>query len=180
MTRPETLTDIQRAARFYYLQRLSFGGKVQGQSFGTSTTSPPRLNLLRIEEELSQAYLRLQGCTIESGPWLRVVERYDRPHTMHYLDPPYWETEGYGVDFPLAEYSRIAAAATSCEGAMLISVNDHPAMRETFGGLHMKSLDINYSVGGGHGMPAKELLIWNDPCEHGPRQGEIPDLFGAW
>ncbi|MFX9046494.1 DNA adenine methylase, partial [Acinetobacter baumannii] len=49
----DSLTDIQRAARFYYLQRLAFGGKVTGQNFGTSTVRPGRLNLLRLEEELS-------------------------------------------------------------------------------------------------------------------------------
>lgn len=59
ITPSETLTDIQRAARFFYLQRLGFGGKVDGQTFGTATTSPPRLNLLRIEEDLSEAHLRL-------------------------------------------------------------------------------------------------------------------------
>lgn len=31
---PSTLTDLERAARFYYLQRLAFGGKVAGRSFG--------------------------------------------------------------------------------------------------------------------------------------------------
>ncbi|PXB71060.1 restriction endonuclease subunit M, partial [Pseudomonas aeruginosa] len=53
MTRPETLTDIQRAARFYYLQQSAFGGRVDGQTFGTATTTPPGLNLLRLEETLS-------------------------------------------------------------------------------------------------------------------------------
>ena len=38
MTRPETLTDIQRAARFFYLQQHAFGGKVSGQSFGLPLT----------------------------------------------------------------------------------------------------------------------------------------------
>jgi len=47
-TVPETLTDIQRAARFYYLQQHAFGGKVDGQTFGTATTAPS-VNLLRIE-----------------------------------------------------------------------------------------------------------------------------------
>src|SRR6202000_1901689 len=31
---PDTLTDLERAARFLYLQRLSFGGKVAGRTFG--------------------------------------------------------------------------------------------------------------------------------------------------
>jgi len=34
MTRPEILTDIQRAARFFYLQQHAFGGKITGQTFG--------------------------------------------------------------------------------------------------------------------------------------------------
>jgi len=35
-TPADTLTDVQRAARFLYLQKLAFGGKVDGQTFGTS------------------------------------------------------------------------------------------------------------------------------------------------
>ena len=55
-TPPETLTEIQRAARFFYLQKMAFGGKVNRRTFGTATASPPRLNLTRIEEDLSQAH----------------------------------------------------------------------------------------------------------------------------
>jgi hypothetical protein len=40
ITDPATLTDIQRAARFYYLQQHAFGGKLSGQTFGTATTGP--------------------------------------------------------------------------------------------------------------------------------------------
>lgn len=89
ITPEETLTDIQRAARFYYLQKQAFGGKVAEHSFGTSTTSPPRFNLLRIEEELSAAHLRLSRTVIEHMDWQQCIERYDRPHTLFYCDPPY-------------------------------------------------------------------------------------------
>lgn len=175
--RPETLTDIQRAARFFYLQKLAFGGRVDGQSFGTATTSGPRLNLLRIEEELSQAHLRLQGAYIENLSWADVIRRYDRPHTLHYLDPPYWETEGYGVEFPWAEYERMATLAREVAGSVLISINDHPDIRQAFDGLHMESLGIRYTVGGGGGTPAKELLIWNDRCEEGRSETGNLTLF---
>lgn len=87
ITRPETLTDIQRAARFFYLQQLAFGGKVQGQNFGTATTAPPGLNLLRIEETLSAAHLRLASAYVENLTWQACVDRYDRPHTFFYMDP---------------------------------------------------------------------------------------------
>lgn len=177
MTRPETLTDIQRAARFFYLQKLAFGGRVEGQSFGTATTSGPRLNLLRLEEDLSQAHLRLHGTYVEHLSWETVVERYDRPHTLHYLDPPYWETAGYGVDFGFEHYERMADIARSAAGAVLISLNDHPDIRHCFEGLHMESLGISYTVGGGAGSSARELLIWNERCEQGRRASGNMALF---
>ncbi|MDT1872236.1 DNA adenine methylase, partial [Acinetobacter baumannii] len=58
----DLMTDIQRAARFYYLQHTAFGAKVSGQTFGTRTAGRP-VNLLRIEEQLSEAHLRLSGVT---------------------------------------------------------------------------------------------------------------------
>jgi DNA adenine methylase len=175
---PATLTDIQRAARFYYLQRQAFGGKVTGQNWGTATTCGSRLNLLRIEEELSQAHLRLSGVYVENLSWAGIVEKYDRPHTLFYCDPPYWETEGYGVDFGLEEYHRMAELARTIKGSMLISVNDHPAMREAYAGLHMETLSIRYTVGGSGTAPTtQELLIWNDHCEAGRRETGTLSLF---
>ncbi len=176
-TAPETLTDIQRAARFFYLQKLAFGGKVDGQVFGTATTSPPRLNLLRIEEDLSAAHLRLASTYIENLSWERVVTKYDRPHTLHYLDPPYWQTEGYGVEFGFEHYERMATMAREVEGSLIISINDHPDIRRVFEGLHMDVVAINYTVGGGGGSPARELIIWNDNCQNGQRQGGNLSLF---
>ncbi|MDO9093424.1 MAG: DNA adenine methylase [Rubrivivax sp.] len=161
-TPPATLTDIQRAARFYYLQRLAFGAKVQGQTFGTATTAPARLNLLRIEEELSEAHLRLSGVQVEHLAWDACVQRYDRPHTLFYMDPPYWGTEGYGVDFGLENYARMADLMRSMKGQAVVSVNDIPEMREAFKGLKMSRLTITYSVGkAGTRKPTGELVIHN-------------------
>ena len=158
----EPLTDIQRAARFFYLQKLGFGGKVDGRTFGTATTSPPRLNLLRLEEDLSAAHLRLHRTFIEHLPWDECIRRYDRPHTLFYCDPPYWGTEGYGVGFGLDEYDKMAALARSIKGKMVISVNDIPEMRQAFDGLTMSTVDICYTVGGaGRGAERRELIIKN-------------------
>lgn len=163
MKQPETLTDIQRAARFFYLQKLAFGGKVKGQTFGTATTSKPRLNLLRIEEDLSEAHLRLSQTQIENVTWQECVKKYDRSHTFIYMDSPYWGTEGYGVEFGLDQYDEMAEAAKTMKGKTIISVNDIPEMRKAFKGLKMESVNINYTVGGGNKKtpPKKELIIRN-------------------
>lgn len=159
----ETLTDIQRAARFFYIQKLCFGGKVDGRTFGTTTTSSLHLNLLRIEEDLSAAHVRLARANIEHLGWRDCITRYDRAHTLFYCDPPYWGTEGYGVEFGLGEYDRMAELARTIKGRMVISVNDIPEMRRAFEGLRMERVELAYTVGGA-GRPKNksgELVILN-------------------
>lgn len=160
VTPDQTLTDIQRAARFFYLQKLGFGGKVNSRVFGTAATSAPRLNLLRIEEDLSTAHLRLARVTIEYLDWQVCIHKYDRPETFFYLDPPYWETEGYGVAFEFDQYQAMAKLMRMLKGKAILSINDHPQIREVFAGFPTKTVSIDYTVGGpGKGASRKELII---------------------
>lgn len=167
-TPSETLTDIQRAARFFYLQQHAFGGKVEGQNWGTATTAPP-VNLLRIEENLSAAYLRLAQTYIEHLDWAACVARYDRPHTFFYMDPPYWETAGYGVDFGLEQYEKMATIMRGLKGKAIVSLNDHPDIRRIFGEFQMETAPIQYIVaGGGRSVDRSELIIYSWDRESEP------------
>ncbi len=158
----EPLTDIQRAARFLYVQKLAFGGKVTGQTFGISPSSPPRFNILRLEEDLSQAHLRLSRTWIEHLDWHTCIKKYDRDYTLHFMDPPYYETEGYGVPFPLEEYDRIAEAMRTMKGSAILTINDHPAMRKAFKGFQTDKVAIDYTIGGGGTSKGRaELIIRN-------------------
>lgn len=155
---PDTLTDIQRAARFFYLQRLAFGGKVSGQTFGTSKVSPKRINLLRLEEDLSAAHLRLHQVVIECLPWQNCIAKYDSRDTLFFLDPPYWQTEGYGGDFELAQYEELATVMASLKGRAILTINDHPAMGKVFGRFSNRTVPIRYTIGGGNGVHRRETI----------------------
>ncbi len=155
----ELMTDIQRAARFYYLQHTAFGAKVSGQTFGTATTAKP-VNLLRIEEQLSEAHLRLSGVTVEHLGWDTCLKKYDRPHSFMYADPPYWKLAGYGLDFGLDQYQKMAELMKSCQSKVMLSINDHEDMRTVFDGLNIATTKIKYSVGNsGAGRDVKQELI---------------------
>src|SRR5947207_6084134 len=41
---PDTLTDIQRAARFFYLQKTSYAGLVRHHNYNYSVVGPPSFN----------------------------------------------------------------------------------------------------------------------------------------
>jgi DNA adenine methylase len=106
---------------------------------------------------------------VEHLDWSECISRYDRPHTLFYCDPPYWGTEGYGVDFGLEQYVRMAELARSMQGKVIISVNDIPEMRQAFAGLNILDVGITYTVGGGDkASAARELVIANfEPASAG-------------
>ena len=60
-TNPKTLTDLERAARFLYLQRTAFGGKVSGKNFGVSVGLPSRFDLTKLVPMLEDVHERLSN-----------------------------------------------------------------------------------------------------------------------
>jgi len=160
------LTDLNRAARFLYLQRLAFGGKVSGRNFGISPGRPARFNVTQLEPMLADLHERLAGVVIERMPWNEFIARYDRPGTLFYLDPPYFGCEkdyGPGV-FGRDDFTAMAEQLAGIEGRFLLSINDAPEIRDTFARFHILPVSTRYSVGGAaNGKTAAELLIANFP-----------------
>ena len=164
-TRPETLTDLERAARFLYLQRTAFGGKVSGRNFGVSRDRPARFNLTEVEPMLEDLHSRLSGVVIECLDYAEFITRYDGPGTLFYLDPPYWGHEAdYGKElFAPAEFARMADQLRHMAGRFLLSLNDVPEVRSIFVGFEMQELATSYTVAKATGARGKrqELLISN-------------------
>ncbi|PHS05877.1 MAG: DNA methyltransferase [Blastopirellula sp.] len=158
-----TLTDLERAARFLYLQRLSFGGKVSGQSFGTSPNTPARFNISKLEPMLADVHERLAGVVIENLPWQEVITKYDSPDALFYLDPPYWDGEndyGKGI-FAKDDFRRMAKQLAAIEGKFILSINDVPRIREIFEGFDFQEVRLKYSISNSESTEAKELIISN-------------------
>lgn len=163
---PARLTDLQRAARFLYLQRLSFGGKVSGRGFGVDARSPARFNVTKLEPMLAEIHERLAGVTIEQLPYGDFIRRYDHERALFYLDPPYWGCEtDYGQDvFSRDDFTALAEQLRGIRGRFLLSINDRPAVRETFAGFAMEAVETTYTIGAANkasAMRAGELLISN-------------------
>ncbi|WP_455466580.1 DNA adenine methylase [Bartonella sp. B39] len=160
---PKTLTDLERAVRFFYLQRLSFGGQVTNRKFRVDPHCTAQFNPLKLEALLKLIYRRLSTVTIEHLNWSDFILRYDRPQVFFYLDPPYFGVEPYyGKDlFKREDYQTMSALLAQLKGKFLLSLNDVPEIRKTFSQFQIKEVTTSYTCGLNRATPAKELIISN-------------------
>jgi DNA adenine methylase len=160
----ETLTDIQRAVRFFFLVKNSFSSKLDFASFRVSPTQRPTMNLLRLEEQLSAAHLRLHGVYIENKPYQYIIDRYDRPEAFFYLDPPYYDCEdvyGKGI-FTKADFQTLKQQLQGVKGRFIMSLNDRKEVREIYGkDFKIQKIATRYSLSASGNVSANELLISN-------------------
>ncbi|WP_299307764.1 DNA adenine methylase [uncultured Croceicoccus sp.] len=159
---PSTLTDLQRSARFLYIQRLAFGGKVAGRNYGVNPIGAGRFDVTKLGPMLEAIHERLAGVVIERLDWSAFIARYDRPGTLFYLDPPYFGSEGdYGADlFDRSQFERMAKQLRGLRGSFVLSINDHPEVRRIFAGFDMRQEDVRYTIAGNdNGRTFGELII---------------------
>jgi DNA adenine methylase len=161
---PATLTDIQRAGRFFYLQKNSFGGLILKQKFHYGVTQPSNYNLERIPELIEQTHRRLARVQIESLPYEQVLEKYDRPTTVFYLDPPYWERKLYRFNFTVDNFQALERGLRSLRGKFILSLDDREEVRQLFASFRMEAINLAYTAKRDTKVRHNELLISNfDP-----------------
>ncbi len=141
---PDTLTDIQRAARFAYLQTNTFGGKpatdaTPGQTGMITPHHRAHLRSMRMRRLIEAAHRRLQGVHVDCLDWAVFVRRYDREFVLFYIDPPYRGHENdYGKGLFDGRFWAHGGDAGQAEGRFILSLNDTPETREMFRGFGSK------------------------------------------
>jgi site-specific DNA-adenine methylase len=83
--------------------------------------------------------------------YVAFLERYDRPGTLFYLDPPYFGSEGdYGAEmFSREQFDEMAEVLAGLKGQFLLSINDHKTVRQVFKAFPMVAVKTSYSIMGG-------------------------------
>ncbi|MEM7073243.1 MAG: DNA adenine methylase [Pseudomonadota bacterium] len=163
-TSPDTLTDLQRASRFLYIQNCCYSGRIDRPTFGIQRNRASRFNSKILIKRLKAVHVRLSSVQIEKMEWNKLIERYDAVATLFYIDPPYMGSEscyGYGM-FGRVDFERMAALLGSIKGRFILSLNDVPEVRKLFGRFHIKEVETTYQVAGmKNAKHVQELLISN-------------------
>jgi DNA adenine methylase len=136
---PETLTDLERAARF---------------------------DVSKLAPMLDELHQRLTGVVIERLPYADLIRRYDAPGTLFFLYPPYWGCEGdYGPGvFERADFERLADQLAGIAGRFILTINATDGAREVFGRFDVDKVDTTYSIGAsatGTAKAVKEFIVRN-------------------
>jgi DNA adenine methylase len=117
--------------------------------------------VLKLASMLEEIHERLSGVVIERLPFGKLVAAYDRPSTLFYLDPPYWDCEtdyGAGV-FGKADFEAMARQLTGIKGRFILSLNDRPQVRRIFRRFTIEAVETTYSINGKEQGKAAELVI---------------------
>lgn len=151
------MTDIQRAARFFLLLRLSYGSN--GRSYGCV-----KKDVLNMYDYLGRVQTRLSAVIIENKDFENCIRVYDRPGTLFYLDPPYYGTERYyDVGFPLEDHKRLFECLKHIKGRFILSYNDCDYIRELYDGCKIEEISRVHNLRARYesGCEYNELLISN-------------------
>jgi DNA adenine methylase len=160
-TDPSTLTDVQRAGRFFYLQKNCYGGLVLKRNYHYGIVQRPNYRLEKIPRVLQATSERLQGVQIECLPYEEILERYDRPTTLFYLDPPYYARKLYRFNFAEHDFQVLSERLRKLEGRFILSLNDVPEVRKMFSPFHIKRVKLAYSTPSGSNRRYGEVIISN-------------------
>ena len=159
---PAALTDIERAARFFYLQKNTWGGKRTRQNFHFAVTKRPSYTPTTLSKRLAEVAERLDDVQLEAAPYEAILKQYDRPTTFFYLDPPYVGVDLYQHNFSDQQFEDLVRQLHSLTGRFLLSINDCPKARAWFEGFHRMEIAFTYTSTRTPGR-FRELLFANYP-----------------
>lgn len=141
------LTDLQRAARFLFRNRISFGGNMH--SFGVAKTAGGvGLNRKAVKHLVSEIHQRLNSVVIENVPYERCLDNYDSRDTLHFMDPPYLHSkiDAY-AGFEEKDLRTFRKRVERLKGKWIVTLDDSPLNRELFDDCNMlKVVSRNRSV----------------------------------
>lgn len=125
---------VERAYRWFVVARMCFSGNFEAGWSSAVTMSSRGMagtcsRWLSIIDLLPQIHARLMRVQIEQSDWRVILDRYDTPETLFYLDPPYVaETRrdgGYAHEMTLDDHADLVVALQKLRGMAILSGYAH-------------------------------------------------------
>jgi len=177
-----TLSDLERAVRFFVLNRITFSGTIESGGF----------SLEAFHERFTHSSIdRLENLASILTPEIKITN-LDYSHLINepgkdvfiFLDPPYFKAEKsklYGKKGDLHtgfDHQRFAATLKQCPHNWLITYDNCPEIRENFKWANIIEWELQYGMNNYKQKKAekgKELFISNYEIKPKPEKS-LPSL----
>jgi len=143
------IPDIQRAVDYFFYITVSFNNRP-----GTSITKNVNKWNSEIIDKLEWSRRKLDQVIIENLDINAFIKKYSRKkNAMWFFDPPYYVTEGtnyYGHVFNTYHHEMFRDSVDKLKKKnpdcyIMITYDDHSAIRRLFKDYHIKEVDVTYS-----------------------------------
>lgn len=145
------LSDIEKAMHYAIQKCQSFAGK-GGWAYAVTSDKVTNGKWLPFLKRMELINARLKKVQIECLDFAAVIEKYDSPNTLFYLDPPYVDVESYydapGVKFRRDDHEALARLLKKVKGKFVLSYYEHPLVRELYANYRIITKDsVKHSAG---------------------------------
>lgn len=140
----ETATDLERAYRYYYLNRTSYSGKMRNPSWGyrPKRSLPPR----RWYERILPCGEKLEGVKITSLDFSEVMLADSSNKVLMFLDPPYYNAQQYVHSFKNEDHVRLAEVCKQTKHDFFLTYDDCPEIRKLYSWANIYDLKFYYRL----------------------------------
>lgn len=164
----ESLTPLERAARFFVLNRTTFSGTIECGGY-SQYAFEKRFTDTSIER-LAQMTDSFDGAEITNVDYSEMLLDGDK-NIFTFLDPPYFKNKNSrlygrkgGLLHRLFDHSLLAENLKKCQHQWLLTCDDCETIRGLFSFANIKPFEIHYSMNNVKAQvitPNQELLISN-------------------
>lgn len=138
--------SLQKAVNFYIRLNMGYGFRTNGEKVGWKNDIQGRersyasKDWCDLPEKIMQAAERLRGVQIENRPAVEVMQRFNYPNVLIYLDPPYVLSTRHGKQYRYemddAAHNDLLDVSLAHRGPVLISGYDNELYNERLKNWH--------------------------------------------
>lgn len=140
---PMLFNELQRAWAFYVVTNMGFSGSIG--SFGCYTKGAKAMGWENKKKLFTPALKeRMKGIQIECTDALKIISLRDSPETLHYLDPPYFNSNmGHYDKYTREDFIELLKLLTNITGKFILSSypSDELALYTQEFGWHTKTVN---------------------------------------
>lgn len=138
--------SFEKAVNFYIRLNMGHGFRTNGEKVGWKNDVQGRerayaaTDWCRLPEKIMEAAERLRGMQIENRPAVDLIERFNYPNVLIYLDPPYVLSTRHGKQYRFELDDRgqndLLDASLAHKGPVLLSGYDNELYNDRLQGWH--------------------------------------------